>query len=248
MSNDTHLDQKYFIDESIYNCPFCNRRHVSYANLGSASFNWNQDKKCNIWRVQCQSCNKVSMHLTYEELQKPNYGRGRFHSDLDLDSLFFYSIPTAHFTLDSRIPAVLRELITEAELCLKMNLLTGASACTRKAIYELTIIENAEGGDYENKIKYLKEKYPAIHSEFFDTLCHIKDMTSNKVHEQSWDKWDKQHITLFLGVLREVLHEIYVLPELKKEGFRKVQSLLGQIKQPQQANSKETQTNESEPA
>ena len=132
--------------------------------------------------------------------------------------------------MDDNIPAVLRELITEGEGCLKMNFLTGASACCRKAIYELTVGEKAEGSNYEDRIKFLKGKFPAVDSNLFDVLCNIKDMTSDKVHEQSWDKWDSKHLTLLLETLKAILHEIYVIPDEKKSRSSKVQSLLQKVK------------------
>ena len=42
----SHLDQKYFIDSKIYNCPFCNRRHVRYFIVESFLFDWSLEKKC----------------------------------------------------------------------------------------------------------------------------------------------------------------------------------------------------------
>jgi hypothetical protein len=69
----------------------------------------------------------------------------RFPS-IDLDDRIFYSQPSSFFTLDTRIPRVIRELITEAEGSLKMGFLTGASACMRKAVYELLILENCTEG------------------------------------------------------------------------------------------------------
>jgi hypothetical protein len=39
------LDSKYFIDADIYNCPFCNRRHVTYENLGCDVFDWSNSKE-----------------------------------------------------------------------------------------------------------------------------------------------------------------------------------------------------------
>src|SRR5882672_2054987 len=147
MDDMSHLDRKYFIDRSIYNCPFCNRRHVSYSNLGFSTFDWSNNKNCAIWRIKCDSCKKISMHLTFQDVKDDTYAGTRFRSNIDLDSAFFYSVPTSFFVIDRRIPRVLRELITEAEGCAKMNYLTGASACTRKAIYELLVIEKIEGGD-----------------------------------------------------------------------------------------------------
>jgi hypothetical protein len=232
MPDESHLDLKYFIDETIYNCPFCHRRHVSYTNLGCREFDWSTEKKCRIWRVRCQSCDHLSMHLTFDDLQDERYSSSpRFRDDVDLDTAFFYSVPTSFFVIDTRIPKIIRELITEAEGCIKMNYLTGASACCRKAIYEFTVREKAEGEDYESRIKFLKGKFPAVDPELFDVLCHIKDMTSNKIHEQSWDKWDTKHLKLFLETLKTVLHEIYVVPDERKGRSERVRELLGEIKE-----------------
>ena len=135
------------------------------------------------------------------------------------------------------MPRIIRELVTEAEGCVKMNYLTGASACCRKAIYELTVVEKAEGTDYESRIKFLKKKFSEVDPDLFDILCHIKDMTSDKVHEQSWDKWDSKHLKLFLETLKAVLHEVYVVPDEKKSRSSKVQGLLQEVRGKQKATS-----------
>ena len=62
-----------------------------------------------------------------------------------------FSIPflLRFFVIDQNIPRIIRELVYEAEGCLKMNYTTGASACMRKAIYELLIDQKVEGSNYE---------------------------------------------------------------------------------------------------
>jgi len=55
-------------------------------------------------------------------------------------------------------------------------------------------------------------------------------MTSDKVYEQSWDKWDSKHIRLFLEVLRTIFHEIYVAPKEKEERSAAVSTLLDDVK------------------
>jgi len=229
MDDNSHLDSKYFIAPDIYNCPFCNRRHVKYKNRGQNSFHWSNQKMCAIWRVECASCEKISMHLTFQNLQAGAYGFARFREDVDLDSAFFYSVPTSFFVVDRRIPRVLRELITEAEGCAKMNYLTGASACTRKAIYELLSVQGADGPNYDDKIHDLQAKHPFVDSELFEILGHIKDMTSDHVHEQSWVAWDSKHLHLFLEALKAVLHEIYVVPDEKKSRANAIRSLREQL-------------------
>lgn len=228
MEDESFLDSKYFIDADIYNCPFCNRRHVKYSNKGYEVFNWSKEKTCAIWRVQCNSCEKISMHLTFIDIKHPQSG-SRFKDGVDIDSAFFYSVPTSFFVIDRRIPKTIRELITEAEGCAKMNFLTGSSACTRKAIYELLSFEKVAGPDYDARIKALSDKHQAIDPELFEILRHIKDMTSEKVHEQSWEAWDSKHLHLFLESLKAILHEMYVIPDEKKGRLGAVRKLREEI-------------------
>ena len=149
------------------------------------------------------------------------YAPGKFIAKQEfkenINERVFHSQPTSFFVLDERIPRVIRELISEAEGCQKMNFLTGASACMRKAIYELLVKENISGENYDSKIKSLKGKYSNIDAIHFDVLGHIQDMTSENLHEQSWNKWDSNNIQLIMETLKSVLYEIYVFPQQKKE-------------------------------
>ena len=185
------------------------------------------------------------MHLSYEDLRRRTIDRWQkehieqdFQIGIDIDSKIFYSVPTSFFVLDERIPSQLRELITEAESCIKLNLLTGASACTRKAIYELLVIEGATGKDYESRIKSLKSKYPSVDETYFDILSHIQDMTSDKIHEQSWDKWDSENLKLLIETLKSVLHEIYVLPRIKADRSKQIQELRKNALNPKKTQNK----------
>ena len=252
MEDKSYLDKKYFIDKNVFNCPFCNRCNVTYYVTNGITFNWNGDKKCYVYTTQCNSCSKTSMHLSFTDIKIEEFRvpyamhsalRRRFDYEDDLDDLFFYSVPTSFFVMDERIPAVIRELITESEGCLKMNYLTGASACMRKAIYELLVIENANGADYEEKIKSLKKKYPDSDPALFDILAHIQDMTSDKIHEQSWDLWNSQYLKLIIETLKTVLHDIYVLPRIKKERSSFIQKLLHKVSPGKKVNKSETSDN-----
>jgi hypothetical protein len=232
MEDHSHLDAKYFVDPHVYNCPFCKRGNVAYTITDTIMFDWSNTKQCWIYIVACQSCHKKSMHLSFQPLlQSGLIGTYKFAKDTDIDSHIFYSVPTSFFVIDSRIPKVLRELITEAEGCVKMNFLTGASACTRKAIYEFTVLQDCSGINYDDKIKELKSKFPQIHEELFDVLGHIKDLTSDKVHEQSWDKWDSDHLVLFIETLKAILHEVYVVPDDRKRRSQTIQNLIPKVKE-----------------
>lgn len=182
------------------------------------------------------------MHLSYSDISKEGLYHPSgiaFRSDLDIDDAIFYSVPTSFFVLDDRIPAIIRDLITEAEGCIKMNFLTGASACMRKAIYELLVIAKAEGTDYESRIKSLKKKYPNSDPQLFDILARIQDMTSDKIHEQSWDHWNSQYLRLIIETLKTVLHDVYVTPKVKASRSSFIQNLLQKITSDKKAKADE---------
>lgn len=228
MSDQSHLDYHYFVDAKSYNCPFCNRNHVSYSIYDNISFDWTEKKSCYVYFVECHSCKKNSMHLSYQEIDTYRFVHDKEHryrfdipENVDagefLNQVFFYSVPTSFFVMDERVPRILRELLTESEGCLKSNFLTGASACARKIVYELAVIENASGDNYEDRIKSLKVKHPEVEAEFFDTLFTIQQLTSSKVHENSYDGWEAKHLRVILAALRDVLHEIYIVPAQRED-------------------------------
>ena len=144
--------------------------------------------------------------------------------DTDIDGQLFFSQPSSYFVLDSRIPEKIRELIYEAENSRKSNFLVGASACLRKAVYELlehekAIVKNKKTGhaDYQESIKSLKAKFPSVAPELFDALGHIQELASDNVHEGSWDAWDSPKLTTLIELTKATVHEMYVVPEERKE-------------------------------
>ena len=224
MPDMSHLDAKYFVDPYMYNCPFCRRRHVSYRVVSTASFDWTQSKQCSLYIVRCDSCSKESMHLSYNHMQEimgydPGVDRRCFvvPKGADIDDYFFFSQPRSFFSLDERVPKILRDLLWEAEGAQKSNYLTGASAAARKVVYELARLEKADGDDYESRIKSLKLKRPDVDPSYFDTLLTIQQVTSDNVHEESYDGWESKHLRVILAALTEILTEMYVVPQVKEE-------------------------------
>jgi hypothetical protein len=239
MSDQSSLDNLYFVDNHVYNCAFCNRRNVSYRIYNKVEFNWTGNKICYCYFVRCDSCGKNSMHLSYHKLPtSPTYesasgtrfdhkrGLEKLHN---LDDAFFYSVPNSFFALDARIPRILRELLIEARGCLQGNFLTGASACARKIVYELGILSGAHADNYEDRIKSLKVKHPEVDPTFFDSLLTIQQVTSAKVHEGSYDGWEAKHLRIILLALTEVLHEIYVVPALREDRRNAVLALKDEL-------------------
>ena len=227
----SHLDKKYFIDAHKYNCPFCKRNHVTYRMVDHFVFNWGDKKNCHGYLIKCNSdgCEKISMHLSFKELRDGyvEYNQQRYNNQfadgIDIDASLFFSQPTSYFVLDNRIPEKIRELLYEAEKSRQANLLVGASACLRKAIYELigyekVVVKNPKTGyaDYQESIKALKTKFSFVASELFDALGHIQELASDSIHEGSWEAWDSSKLTILIELTKAILHEMYVVPEERK--------------------------------
>ena len=105
----SYLDRKYFIDSKVYNCPFCNRRNVSYTLTEHLKFDWSAEKECHVYVAECSSCNRQSMHLSFDNIRDPHYWTFA-HEIEDIDSHIFYSVPTSFFTVDNRIPRIIKRV------------------------------------------------------------------------------------------------------------------------------------------
>ena len=236
MSDLSHLDDKYFIDEYVFNCPYCNRNNVPYEVESRFQFDWDEEKECYGYLVKCRSCHNSSMHLGFIEIELyRGYDNNRFNLKevTDIDSLFFHSVPSSRFVLDERIPMDIRELMAEADGCLKMNFLTGAGACLRKAVYVLIFAEKARGARYVDKIESLRKKHPQIDPIHFDILARIEDMAvgSNKVRGRSGGRWEQKHLKLIMETMKALLNELFILPSLKEDKKREIEALLDDIQE-----------------
>lgn len=113
MADQSHLDDRYFVDQYVYNCPFCNRRNVAYSLTGAVGFDWTPDKPCTIYLILCRSCKNTSMHMSFDELEyffveQDRGGRRLYQFKIKsgedageiLDRAFFSSLPTSFFVLD----------------------------------------------------------------------------------------------------------------------------------------------------
>lgn len=173
----SYKDKKYFINGSIYNCPFCKRGHVKYEIIEKGSYNSSNIKTVYYYIVRCNDCARTSFHLSKYELNSwynqfdfpprqiiiesstiPNSPRQKkiteiVHEDgsviKELDDAFYYHDPSSFFTIDERIPSQIRAALGEAIGSLKSNFLTSSSGCLRKAIYKLLKCENIPEKDMQ---------------------------------------------------------------------------------------------------
>ncbi len=155
-----------------------------------------------------------------------------------LDDLFYYNEPSSFFTIDERVPASIRKPLSESYNSLKNNLITGASAGLRKAIYKLlqnegipdTNDDTGEFHSHDRRIELLKQKYINIDSELLDELKAIHTLTSQELHENDWEDFDGPTIRFLIEVIKEVLKHLYILPDEKEKRRLELTSLKSKAK------------------
>lgn len=231
-------DKKLIIDAVRHNCSHCGTKSARYDNIEFRRIDIENDKTLYAMFITCCECHKISMHLIKDI---PLTTRGESVSRVSRDGSFWdvynimeaedidkideniiMSIPTPTFIIDNGIPKKLRGLLVEALKCIKENALTGASACIRKAIYQFLQDVNAQGDNYDKKIKSIKKNWPQI-EDYLDVLKGIKGITSDQVHEDSFSSFSSDEAKSYIAILEEIFREVFVIPEERK---RKKESIM----------------------
>jgi hypothetical protein len=130
----------------------------------------------------------------------------------------------AFLTLDSRVPAPIRDLIGEAEGCVKNAFLTGGTACAQRAIQMLLTVERVDGPDVEARIRSLVEKHPGVPQMLPAVLQRFGDATS-----RDGAKLSTSGLNLLIVTLKAILYEIYVLGPERIERLDYVRKVLDSI-------------------
>lgn len=263
MTNNLDLNNKYFIDDKAFNCPFCGLRNTTYTILAVIEHDISKNKKGKVIFVRCERCSKISVHFApydvkvtkwdssktgvvktngYEQFFNVAYEIFFKNTDsadtiIDLDSKIYHSIPSSFFSMDERIPKEMRRLFDEAQECKKSNFKIGASACLRKLIYTLLFdqlnkkagktkqsLKNLGYEHYSDCIKDLKEYHPNL-DVFIEPLSDITGITSEQVHEASWEEISAQDLSVCLESVKELLYQIYVHPAVLQERRNKIKQM-----------------------
>jgi hypothetical protein len=250
MFSSSKKDSRYFISRTQYNCPYCLTSAVRFEVIDTFDFNWSDGETRRCILVQCQepNCENISLHMskhnvtgyngdlnlpwvkiTNPETQKEeSVAWEKVHS---IDEAFFYHHPNSSFVIDDRIPNKIKNLLDEASTCHKMGLLTGASACLRKAIFEIlahfnipktkTDKEKIEHIDYFDRLDLLKteilKKVPGVDTSLFSDIKKIYSLTSEPLHEKlpheiEWKPLTGDQFKFLAGVLHDLLLQVFVEP------------------------------------
>jgi hypothetical protein len=124
-------------------------------------------------------------------------------------------------TVDNRAPAAVRELLIEADGCLKAGFLTGGTVCAQRAIQTLLQHEAAEGGSYEARLHALSQKFPSVPQSLF-ALCIRLGENASKDHPSL----DVERLKVLTVALKIMLYEIYVLGPDRVERLKYLQQMV----------------------
>jgi len=132
--------------------------------------------------------------------------------------------PSGFLNLDPRVPAVLRDLLAEADGCLKHTFLTGATVCAQRAMQALLTIEKADGADVQSRIRALAEKHPAVSQMLSNVLLQFGDVAL-----RDGARLNAAGLNLLVVTLKAILYEIYVLGSERAERLEYVRQALDAI-------------------
>jgi hypothetical protein len=132
--------------------------------------------------------------------------------------------PPAFLNIDNRAPAAVRDLILEADGCLKAGFLTGGTVCAQRAVQLLLQHESADGATYEARLHALSQKFPSVPQSLFALCIRLGDSAS-KEHPAL----DVERLKVLNVALKIMLYEIYVLGPDRAERLKYLQQMLEAI-------------------
>ena len=112
--------------------------------------------------------------------------------------------------VDMRVPEAIRRLIEEADGCLNMAFTVGGSACARRAIREMLVVEGIATEDYSEGLRALGEKHPAVPGALFQILELLGQ--GDQTHQVD-------ALKALIATVKALAYEIYVL------GLERVENL-----------------------
>ena len=126
--------------------------------------------------------------------------------------------------VDSRVPSALRDLLAEADGCLKMGFLLGGTVCAQRAIQSILSIEDVTGANDDARLRALSDKYPGVPKVLFAVCARFREAPTN---DQS--PLDKDRLNLLMVTLKFMLYEIYVIARERTDSLEYLQGILQRL-------------------
>lgn len=122
--------------------------------------------------------------------------------------------------VDNRVPGALRDLLAEADGCLKMGFLLGGTVCSQRAIQTLLTQEEVSGANDDARLRALSDKYPGVPKVLFAVCARFRE-------DQS--PLDKDRLNLLMVTLKFLMYEIYVIARERTESLEHLQRVLERL-------------------
>jgi hypothetical protein len=124
--------------------------------------------------------------------------------------------------IDGRVPGALKDLLAEADGCLKMGFLLGGTVCAQRAIQTLLSIENVTGANDDARLRGLSDKYPSAPKVLFAVCARFREAADQA-------PLDKERLNLLMVTLKLMFHEIFVIAKQRTENLEYLQSILERL-------------------
>ncbi|MGH9174163.1 MAG: hypothetical protein ACRD1H_07380, partial [Vicinamibacterales bacterium] len=133
------------------------------------------------------------------------------------------AVPT-FLNVDSRVPGALRDLLAEADGCLKMGFLLGGTVCAQRAIQTLLTLEDVNGPNDDARLRALSDKYAGVPKVLFAVCARFREASAG---DQT--PLDKERLNLLMVTLKFMLYEIYVIARERTESLEHLQKILERL-------------------
>jgi hypothetical protein len=125
--------------------------------------------------------------------------------------------------VDGRVPAALRDLLAEADGCLKMGFLLGGTVCAQRAIQTLLTLEDVNGANDDARLRGLSDKFPGVPKVLFAVCARFREASADQ------SPLDKERLNLLMVTLKFMFYEIYVIARERKESLEHLQKILERL-------------------
>lgn len=126
-------------------------------------------------------------------------------------------------TVDNRVPSALRDLLTEADGCLKMGFLLGGTVCSQRAIQTVLTLEEVTGANDDARLRALSDKYPGVPKVLFAVCARFREAPADQA------PLDKERLNLLMVTLKFMFYEIYVIARERTESLEHLQKILERL-------------------
>ena len=124
-----------------------------------------------------------------------------------------------------KVPVAIRDVLVEADGCIRNGFLTGGTACARRAAEMFLTAAKAEGETYEARLEWVHKTHGVP-----QMLTMIVAQCGNPTVRDA--RLSARTLELFVAAIRAVLYELYVLGPERTERLQHIRRLMSLVERP----------------